>query len=143
MHHVRRKRRHAHRHVVSALRLWRAVTHPFPCWRVYGLTRSQLQDACLGLDAKHAGQHERELVERRCLPRLLPSWRTVHAGNADVVCTGVHTPDEPFNAFRFVPDGGYDGWLFDQSRHTCPLMPHCMAFIPPEYLAEPMNDKLK
>jgi hypothetical protein len=110
---------------------------------VYGLTRPHLQDACLGLDAEHASQHERELVERRCLPWLLPSWRTVHAGNADLVCAGVHLPDELFNAFRFVPDGCYDSWLFDQSRHTRLLMPHCVAFISPEYFAEPMNDESK
>src|SRR5882724_9340771 len=94
MYRVRRKCRQTYRHILGALRLRRAITYPFPRWRVHSLTDPHLQDICLRLDAEHACQHERELLECGRLPRLLPSWRTVHAGIADLVRVRVHLPDE-------------------------------------------------
>jgi Domain of unknown function (DUF4158) len=91
--------------------------------RVHGLTCPHLQDACLRLDAQHTCKYERELVERRRLPRLLPSGRTVHTSDADLVGVSVHMPDVLFNAFGFVPHGRNDGRLLDQSCPTCLLMP--------------------
>jgi hypothetical protein len=90
---------------------------------MHGLTCPHFQDACLGLDAKRACKHERELVECRRLPRLFSSGRTVHAGNADLVGVSVHMPDVLFNAFWLVPHSCYNTWLLDQSSPICLLIP--------------------
>jgi hypothetical protein len=98
-------------------------------WGLHGLTLPHLQDTGLGLDPEHTCKHEREFIERGSLPRLLPSMRAVHTGDANLVRVSVYAADELFNAFRLVTDGRYDGWLLDQSCHPCLLMPYSVGLI--------------
>ena len=114
---VRRKRRQAHRNVLGALGLRRAVTDPFPGRHMHDLTSMYLEHGRLGLDSEHAGEHECELIKLRGLPRLFSAGRAFHAGHTELIRARVHPPHVLLNAFRLVPCGCDNRWILDQSHH--------------------------
>ena len=59
----------------SAARLGAAVADVLARRRHHGLTGADVERAALVLDAQQALQHDRDLLERRPLPRLLPALR--------------------------------------------------------------------
>src|SRR5437870_4110019 len=82
VHRLRREGRHAHRDVLRALRLGRAVLHPFAAPRDDGLSRAHVDRPGGVLDAQQALQHDRVLVELGRLPRLDPASGASHVRDA-------------------------------------------------------------
>src|SRR5947208_12863963 len=81
VHRLRRERRQADRHVLGAV--GRAVAHALAGTRVDGLAWADLQTPAVVLDDEATCEHERVLVEVRCLSGFRPPGRTRHPRDAD------------------------------------------------------------
>ena len=59
-----------------------------------GLTGVDLKASPFGFDQEHPLQHDGKLIEAGSLPRLFPTSRALHPGDAHPLCSGVDPPDE-------------------------------------------------
>src|SRR5690349_8436577 len=87
---LRRERGQADGDVLRAFVLRRAVADPLAGRGDDRLTRAHVEDAALVLDAHHAAQHDRDLLELRTLARLFPPRRRSHSRDADVGVPRAH-----------------------------------------------------
>src|SRR6516164_462413 len=71
-----------------------AVLNPFARGRDDRLVCCHFEGSALMGHAQRAFNHERELVEFRCLTRFHPAFRAAHTRDAQAGIVSVHTPYE-------------------------------------------------
>lgn len=94
-----------------------AIANPLAGCHVDGLPGADIENGTGSLDAKHALQDDRELVELRGLARFYPTRRTHHASDAQGSRVGVDAAHELLNLLGLVAGSTNDGWCLDESGH--------------------------
>src|ERR1700683_975383 len=112
MHRVRRERGQANRDVFRAASLGTALPNPLSRMGDDALAGVNIEGAAAMLDAQHATEHDGDLLELRLLPRLDPSLRRDHAGDAHGAMVRIYPARIFLARFRLVAGGLDDrrGW---------------------------------
>src|SRR4051812_17781834 len=106
MHCFRRKSRQTNRDVFRAIRMWRAVLHPFTAMSNYRLTGRDVQRSPSVSHSQRTFEDQSEFVELRRLSRLNPTARAAHVRDAQSRFGGIYPADKFIDEFWFVAGSG-------------------------------------
>jgi hypothetical protein len=88
---LRREGGNAHCKIIGAV--GGRVPNPISGCSMHRLASARLEGSRFILYMDRPGDHDGPLVKVRSLPRLGPTWRTGHAGDADGGFAGIHSAD--------------------------------------------------
>src|SRR5512147_175299 len=117
MHSKGRKRGQADGDVFRSLRARRTVSDPLPARSDDRFTSMHLEHACFRFYLQHPIEYQRIFVEFRRLPRLAPSGRTLHSGDADLCRAAVHQPNKLLDALWLIARSLNHRRFFNFDRH--------------------------